>query len=393
MTGSIHSYEVEPGSGPGGDNGPVSDILVMEDAFDPVLAEQLAHLDAIERRHEQLYTPDTELTGSAYQDVAEVPLPEEAWPEAIPDPPAPEADLGAHLAWMELAREVLGARAARNRDELQRLTSQWMLAQRHLDRLRPEEAAALVETQARVRERIAADETVCHLLRSLGTQLAAWEAAHPAPETPLPEADLALVRRLLDESAAERARAARDLCGTVLQVLCGVALDMEVVQRQVEHDPSMTAAAFRGLGERIAGAVEDLRALPHTEVITPAEGEPLHATLRRCADRHRARLDVEVAWSGAEPAGEEVRSAVAWVAQEFLVAAVEGGAAVAGLGLAADAEATRLSLHAAAPIATAQDGVEPGWLLRCRARAAAAGGALLLAEDGDRCAVEVRFAT
>jgi signal transduction histidine kinase len=370
----------------------VRDLFVLEDASDPVLEAQLAHLDAIERRQEQLVAAaETELTGSGHYDVAEVPLPEAAWPDAIPAAPGPDADLGAHLAWMQLARDVLGARAARNRDELQRLSTQWMLAQRHLDRLRPEEAAALVETQARVRERIAADETVCHLLRTLGTQLAAWEAAHPAAETPLPQADLALVRRLLEESAEQRARAARDLCATVLQVLCGVALDLEVVQRQVEHDPSRSGEAFRGLGERVATAVEDLRSLPHTEVITPGEHEPLHATLRRCVERHRPRLDVDLAWSGAEPAGEELRAAVTWLVQEFLVAAAEGGAASAGVAMTAGAGGTLLALAAAAPIGDPVDGVEPGWVLRCRARAAAAGGVLAVEPIAGRCTVEVRF--
>jgi len=376
-----------------GHNDGVRDLFVLEDASDPILEAQLAHLDAIERRQEQLFAVDeAELTGSPHAGVVDVPMPEKAWPDAIPAPPAPEADLGAHLAWMEVARDVLGARAARNREELQRLSAQWVLAQRHLDRLRPDEAAALVETQARLRERVAADETVCQLLRTLGAQLTAWEAAHPAADAPLPQSDLALVRRLLEESAEQRARAARDLCATVLQVLCGVALDLEVVQRQVEHDPSTTADAFRGLGERLGDAVEGLRTLPHTEVITPGEHEPLHATLRRCAERQRAAgLDVDLAWSGAEPAGEEVRAAVTWLAQEFLVAAAQGGAPSAGIALTAGPEGVLLALAAAAPIGEPQDGVEPGWVLRCRARAAAAGGSLAVEPIAGRCAVEVRF--
>jgi signal transduction histidine kinase len=375
-----------------GHNDGVRDLFVREDASDPVLEAQLAHLDAIERRQEQLFAVDeAELTGSAHAGVVEVPLPEKAWPDAIPAAPGPEADLGAHLAWMELARDVLSARAARNRDELQRLSSQWMLAQRHLDRLRPDEASALVETQARVRERVAADETVSRLLRTLGTQLAAWEGAHPAPDTPLPEADLTLVRRLLEESAEQRARAARDLCGTVLEVLCGVALDLEVVQRQVERDPSSSGEAFRGLGERVAAAVEDMRTLPHAEVITPGEYEPLHSTLRRCVERHRTRIDVDLAWSGPEPAGEELRAAVTWLAQEFLVAAVEGGAPSAGVALTAGPDGVLLAMAAAASIGEPRNGVEAGWVLRCRARAAAAGGSLAVEPIAGRCAVEVRF--
>jgi len=370
----------------------VTDILVLEDAHDPVLDEQLAHLEAIERRQEQLYAAyEAELTGSAHRDTAEPPLPEDAWPEAIPAPPAPEDDLAVHLAWLELAREVLGARAARNRDELQRLSSQWMVAQRHLDRVRPEEVATLVEAQARVRERIAADETVCGLLRSLGGQLAAWEAAHPAPDAPLPAADLALVRRLLEESAEQRARAARRLTATVLEVLCGVALDLEVVQRRVEHDPAASGEAFGELSRRIGDAVEDLRALPHTEVIVPAPGEPLHATLRRCVERHQSRLAVDLAWSGADPVEEEVRGAIAWVAQEFLVAASEATARGAGLALSGGPDGARLAMTGDAGLAEPADGVEPGWLLRCRARAAAAGGVLTVDAGTGRCAVEVSF--
>src|SRR5579884_578750 len=350
----------------------VTDILVLEDAHDPVLDEQLAHLEAIERRQEQLYAAyEAELTGSAHRDTAEPPLPEDAWPDAIPAPPAAEDELAAHLAWLELARGVLGARAARNRDELQRLSSQWLLAQRHLDRLRADEAATLVEAQARLRERIAADETVCRLLRTLGSQLAAWEAAHPAPETPLPEADLTLVRRLLEESAEQRARAARELTGTVLEVLCGVALDMEVVQRHLEHDPAGAAASFRDLSRRIGDAVEDLRALPYGELVTPRDGEPLHATLRRCVERHQSRLAVDLVWSGSDAAGEEVRAAVAWVAQEFLLAAASAPEGGAGLALTGGPEGTLLALTGGAALAEAVDGVEPGWLLRCRARAAA----------------------
>jgi hypothetical protein len=277
----------------------VSETLVRGDERDPILEEQLAHLDAIERRQELRYASgEAELTGVAHSDIAEVALPELAWPEIIPEPPPPEDGLDAYQAWLETARTVLAARAARNRDELQRLTSQWVLAQRHLARLRPEEVGSLVETQARLRERIAADETVCHLLRTLGSHLGTWASAHPAQEMPLPTADLDLVRRLLDESAEERARAGRELMGTVLEALCSITLDMEVVQRQAEQQPQIAAEAVHNLQTRIADMVEDLRDLPHTELVMPEADEPLHATLRRCVDHHQSRLSVDLAWSG-----------------------------------------------------------------------------------------------
>jgi signal transduction histidine kinase len=373
-------------------NGPVSDTLVRGDERDPVLEEQLAHLDAIERRQELLYASgEAELTGTAHNDVAELDLPEPVWPESIGAPPPPDEDLDAYLVWLDTARIVLGARAARNRDELQRVSSQWVLAQRHLTQLRPEEVSSLVESQARLRERIAADETVCHLLRTLGSHLGAWAPAQPAQETPLPTADLDLVRRLLDESAEERARAGRELMGTVLEALCSVTLDMEVVQRQAEQQPQAAAGAVRNLQTRIADLVEDLRDLPHTELVAPEAGEPLQATLRRCIDHHQSRLAVDLAWSGGDHAGEPVGAAAAWITQEFLVAASRYGAQAVGIALRSSGEGTVVTLSAGAGLAEAAGGVEPGWLLRCRARAAVAGGLLVVDASPQRCAVEVRF--
>jgi signal transduction histidine kinase len=370
----------------------VSETLVKGDERDPVLEAQLAHLDAIERRQELLFaTGEAELTGTAYGDLAEPALPDEAWPEIIPEPPAPEDDLGGYLSWLDTARSVLGARSARNRDELQRVNSQWVLAQRHLTLLRPEEVTSLVEGQARLRERIAADDTVCHLLRTIGNHLATWAASAPAQEMLLPAADLDLVRRLLDESAEERARAGRELMGTVLETLCSITLDMEVVQRQAEHHPELAPRAVRDLQTRIADMVEDLRDLPHTQLVTPDPGEPLHATLRRCVDQHQSRLAVDLAWSGGEGASGQVGSAAAWITQEFLVAAARHGARAAGIALRLSEQRTVVTLTADAGVAEVAGGVEPGWLLRCRARAAVAGGGLSVESSPQRCAVEVRF--
>jgi hypothetical protein len=365
-----------------------------EGEADSELQDQLAHLDAIERRQEMLYAGrEVELAGVPSGETAEPPLPEEAWPEAIPDPPGIDESLGALVAWLDAARAVLAARASRNRDEVQRLSTQWLLAGRNLSRLRPDEVEVLVEALARVRERVAADETLTHLLRAVGGHLAEWETlhpAHPSAEVPAPPADVDLVRRLLDESTVDRARTARGLMETVLEVVCGVALDMEVVQRQVAHQPETADEAVRGLQRRLVDLVDDLRTLPHAEVITPEAGESLHATLRRCVDAQNGRMSVDLAWSAAE-AGEAVAAAAAWIVQEFLTAAASGRAGAAGVVLGGGPSRVVLGLTAEAGLAEPEGGVEPGWVLRCRARAAVAGGSMSVAASPQRCAVEVRF--
>jgi hypothetical protein len=374
-------------------------MAVVPDDDDAVLEAQLAHLDAIEQRHEQLYRQ--ELARADADTLGAPPLPEEAWPQSIGEPPMPDgASLAAYVAWLDRARALLAARAARNRDELALLESQWVHVYRNVGRFQPEDVAGVIESLGQVRERIAADETCVHLLRLLRAWLRTWEelAAGAAREVvgvaeaaaPAPPADVELVRRLLDEVALDRARDAAALLDGVLESLSGVALDMEVVQRQGERSPDEIPALVRGLQERLNGVVEDLRATPGTEVALPQVGEPLHATLRRCVDRYQARLAAELAWSGGEPPGAEVRAAVLWVVQEFLAACLAAGATRATVALANTPNQAVLRLSADAVVAAPPGAAEPGWVLRCRARGAVAGGALVgLAADWS--SVEVRF--
>jgi hypothetical protein len=381
--------------------------VIGEDAPDGELEQQLAHLDAIERRQEMLYAGrEVELAGVPSTETAEPSLPEQAWPEAIPDAPAAEASLVAYVAWLDAARAVLAARASRNRDEVQRLSTQWLLAGRNLGRLRSDEVEVLVESLARVRERVASDEGLTHLLRDVSGHLAAWQAVRSAPEAseasgaavtaepaeaPAPPADVDLVLRLLEESTRDRARAARGLMEPVLEVVCGMALDMEVVQRQVAHQPETADEALHGLQRRLVDLVDDLRALPHAEAVTPEPDEPLQATLRRCVDAQHGRMSIDFAWSATDPAGDDVAAAAAWIVQEFLAAAATGGAGTAGVVLGGGSSGVVLGLTAEAGMGEPEAGVEPGWLLRCRARAAVAGGTVSAAASSQRCAVEVRF--
>jgi hypothetical protein len=361
-------------------------LAAPEELHDSELQAQLDHLEAIERRHERLYMePGDE--GAREGDPTVVPLPEEAWPQAIPPLPAVEADSVAPLQrWLETARVVLSARASRNRDELQRLGSQWVHISRNLNRFRADEVAAVVESEARVRERIAADETACHLIRLLQGHLGEW-GENPVASALAP-ADVEMVRRLLDDAAIDRVRATQAVLGTVIESLSATALDMEVVQRQAEREPEATAEAIRGLHDRMSGLVDDLRGQPGSaDLVVQGEDEPLHAALRRSLDAYQHRLAGDLTWSGGEPEASEVRAAVLWIAQEFLAGVWSAGGREVRLGLANGPDGVALHLSAEAPVAV----LEAGWLLRCRARAAVAGGTLA-AEPGDgSVAVDVRF--
>lgn len=369
---------------------------------DPVLEAQLAHLDAIEQRHEALYARQLAEAARAEAESGEPALPEEAWPAAIGEPPTPEGTtLQPYVAWIERARSVLLARASRNRDELQRLSSQWVHISRNASRFAADDVAGVAEALARVRERIAGDETCAHVLLRVRAWLLAWEEVAGAGAEvvgvadrwgegpPAPPADVELVRRLLDEGAADRVDDARRLLDSVLETLSSVSLDLEVVQRHAERSPEQAAGELRGLQDRLAGAADDLRALPGTERVAQADGEPLHAALRRCVDRYGPRLAGDVVWSGGEPADPSARAAVLWIVQEFLAACGAAGATRAAVALATSPEAAVLRLTTDAGFGNA--GAEPAWVLRCRARAAVAGGSLSGDSEGGWTVVEVRF--
>ena len=72
---------------------------------DPVLQAQLAHLDAIEQRHEDRYARLLAEAARTEAESGDPPLPEEAWPAAIGEPPAPDGgSLAPYVAWVERAR-------------------------------------------------------------------------------------------------------------------------------------------------------------------------------------------------------------------------------------------------------------------------------------------------
>jgi hypothetical protein len=356
---------------------------------DPELAAQLAHLEEIERRAEQLYV-GASAGGGEGQTVA-VTMPEEAWPEAIP--PIPDAALSGGdpapvLRWLETALAVLSARASRNRDELQRLSSQWVHISRNLTRFRAEEVAAVVESEARVRERVAADETVCHLIRLIHGYLS--DAQQRPDSVALAAGDVDMLRRLLDDAAADRMRARQTVQGGVIEMLSGLALDIEVLQRQAERQPEGMSEALRGLQDRLAGVVDDLRAQPGAEPVVPRDGEPLASLLRRTLDAYQPRIPGDLICSGGEPADPEVCAAVVWIVREFLDGTTGSGGRDLRVDLTTGEGGVVLRLSATAPAST----LDGGWLLRCRARASIAGGAVAAEPgggDAGTVAVEVRF--
>jgi len=349
---------------------------------DDVLARQLAHLEALERR-EVSRRPQS---GGEPDDAVIEPLAVPAlWPASIPEAPAPGAggtSLAPLLAWLDLACAVLETRVARHQAERERLGSQWTHVLRNLDRLRPEEINAVAEGQARMREGIASDAALHDVLRRQRAHLAAWAEALDSPLT-----DPTLVRRLLDDAAAERAQITEQVVRTAVDALASVALDFEVLERHLRHDPAQAPGVLDGLRGRVSATVEKLLDVPGVEAVH-RPGEPLLASLQRIGERHGGRL--HLTWSGSDLRDGDACAAVAWVLHECLGHLARVPEAILETAVEVGASGMVAVRFATAGAALLPDG-DPAWLVRSRARVALAHGRLLCGQAGAGSFVEVRF--
>lgn len=358
--------------------------LPEDDELARELAHQLAHLDALEERQERALSAEAEAELVEVSDSAVQPL----WPPGVPEPPPPGSggsSLDPYLAWLDVARGLLDVRVAANHAELDRLRSQWTHVVRNLDRLRPEEVASVHDGQVVLRERIASDAALHHLLCTERERVARWGDALGGPLL-----DPSLVRRLLDDVVAERSMLAAGVVTAAIDALSRVSLDLDVAQRHIERDPSAAAQDLAAIRERMAAVCEELRDLPGAVDIRQLAGEPLRLTLQRCVEQHRHWLDAELEWNGGEVHDAETAAAIPWVLQECLHYLARGerqGVRVIVDAGPEDAVALRIAI---ASVALLPDG-DPGWLVRSRARVAMASGRLLCGRAGTGSFVEARF--
>jgi hypothetical protein len=309
------------------------------------------------------------------------------WPDEIAEPPQPRHSGGSpapYLAWLADAAEVLKRRVETNAAELDRLAAEWAHVVRNPGRLRSEEISAVAESQARIRETLAADRALHQLIEAQRREMAGWAAALPGEL-----ADPALLARLLDDVAAERARATEAMLELAGEAITGAVLDLEVVRRETMRDPSVAASGLEALRVRLTGVAQGLRDRSTAVRSGPRPGDTLPVALRRVLKAHAARIRAELSWSGPEAAGERALATLPWVVDECLVHLTAAGATAATVAVSVD-EAANAALRIAASGPVLLPAEDAAWLVRCRARVALAGGHLACGRAGDGSFVEVR---
>jgi len=279
----------------------------------------------------------------------------------------PDGDM---QAWLTDLDVQLHAQEQVLDDEETQTAAVWSHVAKALHRFRPDEVGDVVNAQLEVARSRAAVDALRALVRLERDHLAS--AVEDREDT---FADSTTVRRLLEGLAGDRVVSGRALTAEVLETLCSIALDLELTERRVGHDPVTMSEALTDLRTHITAAANMVRALPDQVQVRPETDEQTADAVRRCLDRYAASLDVEFSWTGADVANAESAAALLWVLQEILHRLHHTVAGRAAVSVRVGAAGTALLVEAPTTALLAPRADED-WLLRCRLRLELAGGAI-----------------
>jgi signal transduction histidine kinase len=294
----------------------------------------------------------------------------------------PDTDLATWLADLDAQ---LTTRAASLSEEEAQATALWCHMSKGLHRFRPEEVEDVVNAQLHAARRCAALEALRVIVRVEREHLA--ESGRTAPDT---IQDSVTMRKLLESLATDRMITGRALTGEVLETLCSIALDLELTERRVGHDPASISQALTDLRGHTTTAAHMVRALPDHVQVRAETGEELAFAVRRCLVRYSGSLEVELTWSGGEAGSAESASALLWVLQEVLHHLHHAVAGWAKVTVRSDSQGIAMRVETPSPALTVSRS-EPGWLLRSRLRLELAGGSISAAASGESTYVDVRI--
>lgn len=268
-------------------------------------------------------------------------------------------------------------------DEEAQAEAVWRHMSNALHRFRAQEVEDILDTKLDVARRRGSVEAMREMVRIEREYL-----AHRPPATDAVAADSATLRRLLESITRDRSLTGRALTGEVLETMCSIALDLELTERRVGHDPATIAQALADLRGHITTAAKTVRGLPDHVQVRSETGEALAFAVRRCLVRYSGSLEVELTWSGGEAASPESAAALLWVLQEILHHLHQAVAGWAKVSVRVDEHGIAMRIETPTP-ALAAKGPEPDWMLRSTLRLSLAGGHISGASAGTSSYVDV----
>lgn len=285
--------------------------------------------------------------------------------------------------WLDQLDAQLAQQAAAFGDEEAQAHAVWCHMSNALHRFRPEEIDDIVNAKLEAARKRGGVEALQAIVRVEREYL-----AQQPPASNGAGADTNTVRRLLDSLSTDRVLTGRALTGEVLETLCSIALDLELTERRVGHDPATIAQALTDLRGHITTAAHTVRALPDHVQVRSEAGEALAFAVRRCLMRYAGTLEAELTWSGGEAGSAESASALLWVLQEILHHLHQTVAGWAKVSVRVDEHGIAMRVETPSP-ALAVSGAEPDWLLRSKLRLELVGGHITSAAAGNSSYADV----
>lgn len=258
-------------------------------------------------------------------------------------------------------------------EQEQRLDDLWQRLLAGVHQLRPDELERVVDERVRAAARTAA--------AAAELELASAGAAAPRRAGSAAALDQEMLRRLLDGLALDRSTIARSLVRDVLEMLCSIALDLEVTERLMGNSFNGAGRALADLRGHIVDAAARLRAMPQPAAPLHATGEQLAIVVRRSLNAYAGSLDVTLEWHGGEPERAESTAALLWVLQELVHHLHSVVAGRCSVDVHVEPAETTVTVRTPVP-AFATGDVDPDWLLRSRLRLQLAGGAVQALNSG-----------
>jgi len=288
-------------------------------------------------------------------------------------------------SWLDRLAAELPVHAIACRDDEANLAAVWQHMLPALSAFRPTEVDDVVTQRIAAAARRGAAEALLDLVRVERARVSAEDEADLETEFSGARA----LRRLLDGIQLERGTLTRRASAQLLEMLCALALDLEITERSAAEAAPQVHQALVDMRRHITDAAERIRTLPANVDVPDETDGTLPGAVNQILARYRRTLDVSLNWRGDDLMSLESANALLWVVDELLNQLRHAHAPSAEVDVNVD---HLVSLLVTTPSqAFSVDDIEPQWLLRSQLRLQLAGGDLRVLGHDEGTSVEAEL--
>lgn len=304
------------------------------------------------------------------------------WDEWLAESSASAVADPSSQTWLDRLAAELPVHAIACRDDEAQLAAVFQNMLPALSAFRPSEVDDVVAQRIAAAARRGAAEALLELVRVERARVNAEQEAELETEFSGARA----LRRLLDGIHLERGALTRKASAELLEMLCALALDLEITEHRAAEAAPEAHTALVEMRRHITETAESIRSLPSNVDVPDETDGTLPGAVNQSLARYRRSLDVALTWRGEDIMSLESANALLWVVDELLNQLRHAKAVSAEFDVTVDHTVTLLVTTPSQAFSV--DDIEPQWLLRTQLRLQLAGGDLSVRTDGEGTGVE-----